>query len=116
MNYFQKANDFYNLKNYKQAIILYQKSVEIKENEPVCLYNSAVCFIKLKEYEKAIPLLKSAIKLKRQSIYFFNLGYCYAMLKDYKKALIYFNIAWSLDASDVDCERAINLIIKNFKK
>lgn len=116
MNYFEKANDYYNLKDYKRAISLYQRSIEAKENEAASLYNSAVCFIKLKEYNEAISLLKSAIALKSESKYFFNLGYCYAMLKDNKKALIYFNTAWSLDNDDKDCEKAINLIINSYKK
>jgi tetratricopeptide (TPR) repeat protein len=114
MNYFQRANDLYNTQDYKRAIALYQKAVEIKDNEAASLYNAAVCFIKLKEYEKAIPLLRSALLQKRDSKYFFNLGYCYAMLKNNKKALVYFNTAWSLDNNDKDCEKAINLIIKNY--
>jgi hypothetical protein len=36
------------------------------------------------------------------------------MLKNNKKALVYFNTAWSLDNNDKDCEKAINLIIKNY--
>jgi len=116
MNYFEKANDLYNTQEYKKAISLYQKAAKTKENEAASLYNAAVCFIKLKEYEKAVPLLKSAINQKRESKYFFNLGYCYAMLKDNRKALVYFNTAWSLDNNDIDCEKAINLIIKIYKK
>lgn len=116
MNYFQRANEYYNIKDYKKAIELYEKAIQIKENESASYYNSAVCFIKLKEYEEAIPLLKRAILLKMDSKYFFNLGYCYAMLKDTKKALIYFNTSWSLDNSDKDCETAINLIVQNYKK
>ncbi|MBU5485421.1 tetratricopeptide repeat protein [Clostridium sp. MSJ-11] len=115
MNFFQKANDYYNLKDYKKAISLYQKSIEAKENEAASMYNSAVCFIKLKEYNEAIPLLKKAISLKEDSKYYFNLGYCYAMTKDNKKALIYFNTAWALDNEDEDCEKAINLIINSYK-
>lgn len=114
MSYFQKANEYYNAKDYKKAIDMYEKAVQIKDNEPSSLYNSAVCFIKLKQYNKAIPLLKSAIKLKRESKYFFNLGYCYTMLKDNRKALIYFNNAWCLNNDDTDCEKAIDLIIKNY--
>ncbi|EFG90129.1 hypothetical protein CLCAR_0335 [Clostridium carboxidivorans P7] len=34
------------------------------------------------------------------------------MLNDNKKALIYFNMAWCLNNDDVDCEKAINIIIK----
>lgn len=113
MSYFQKANDLYNVKDYKRAIEMYQRAIIYKDNEAASLYNSAVCFIKLKEYEKAIPLLKSAIIKKREAKYFFNLGYCHAMLNDNKKALVYFNTAWSLDNNDSDCEKAINLIMKN---
>ncbi|MCM0647546.1 tetratricopeptide repeat protein [Clostridium swellfunianum] len=116
MSYFEKANESYNTQDYKRAISLYQKAVENKDNEAASMYNAAVCFIKLKQYEKALPLLKSALLQKRDSKYFFNLGYCYAMLKDNKKALIYFNTAWALDNNDKDCEKAIDLIIKNYAK
>jgi tetratricopeptide (TPR) repeat protein len=114
MSYFQKANDYYNAKDYKRALDMYEKAIKFKENEASSLYNSAVCFIKLTEFSKAIPLLKSAINLKRESKYFFNLGYCYTMLKNHKKALIYFNTAWSLNNEDKDCEKAIDVIIKNY--
>lgn len=115
MSYFHQANHYYNTKDYKKAINLYKKAAEIEENEVSSLYNAAVCFIKLKEFNKAIPLLKSAINKKKDSKYFFNLGYCYAMLKNNKKALIYFNLSWSLNNDDLDCEKAINIITKNLR-
>ncbi|MEL5900372.1 tetratricopeptide repeat protein, partial [Clostridium sporogenes] len=55
MSYFNKANSYYNTKDYEKAINLYKKAAEIKENEASSLYNASVCFIKLKQYEKAIP-------------------------------------------------------------
>ncbi|SMC20758.1 Tetratricopeptide repeat-containing protein [Clostridium acidisoli DSM 12555] len=116
MNYFNDANDYYNKKDYKNALNFYLKSVKLKENETASLYNAAVCLIKLGTYDKAISLLERAIKLKQDSRYFFNLGYCNIMLKNKKKALIYFNTAWSLDNSDNDCERAISMITKSYKK
>ncbi|AJA47716.1 tetratricopeptide repeat protein [Clostridium pasteurianum DSM 525 = ATCC 6013] len=116
MNYFKEANNFYNRKDYINALSLYQKSVEVKQNEAASFYNWAVCLIKLKSYKKAIPLLKKALILKHDSRYFFNLAYCYTMLKDKRKALIYFNKAWSLNNDDKDCEKAINMIIKSYKK
>ncbi|MCY6957816.1 tetratricopeptide repeat protein [Clostridium brassicae] len=115
MGYFERANNLYNDKEYKKAIDIYKKAIAIKENETASLYNTAVCFIKLQDYTNAIPLLKEALKNKIDSRYFFNLGYCYAMLKNTKKALIYFNTAWALDNNDYECEKAINLIIKNLK-
>lgn len=116
MNYFEKANKYYNKKDYINAINLYKKSIEIKQNEAAALYNSAVCLIKLKAYENAIDLIKKAIHLKSDSRYFFNLGYCYAMLSNNRKALICFNTAWSLDNDDSDCERAVNKIIEYYKR
>ncbi|WP_032121541.1 tetratricopeptide repeat protein [Clostridium amazonitimonense] len=116
MDYFQKANEFYNSRSYKQAISLYKKAIENKENEACSYYNSAVCFIKLKEYEKAINHLRSAIILKEDSKYYFNLAYCYAMSGDNNKALLYFNTSWSLDHEDEDCKKAIDLILKNHIK
>ncbi|MCR3761223.1 tetratricopeptide repeat protein [Clostridium felsineum] len=116
MIYFNKATDYYNKKDYKKALSMYKKALELKENESASLYNSAVCLIKLKEYEKAIPFIKEAIKTKIDSRYFFNLGYCYAMLRDKKKALMYFNRAWALNYDDVDCEKAITLILNGYKK
>ncbi|MBP2033661.1 tetratricopeptide (TPR) repeat protein [Clostridium algifaecis] len=114
MKYFQRANEYYNERDYKKAIELYEKAIKLKDNEVSALYNSAVCLIKLREYLKAIPKLKEAIRLKRESKYFFNLGYCYAMLKNTKKALISFNTAWCLNNSDKDCEIAINILLKNY--
>jgi tetratricopeptide (TPR) repeat protein len=116
VNYFNKANELYNIRDYKSAIQLYQKAIQTKENEAASYYNAAVCFIKLKEYDEAIQLLKNAISIKLDSKYFFNLAYCHAMLKNNKKALIYFNTSWTLDNSDKDCEKAINLIINSYKK
>jgi len=116
VSYFNKANELYNLKDYKRAIDLYKKSAEVKENEAASLYNSAVCFIKLKEYTSAIPLIQAALKIKRDSKYYFNLAYCYAMLKENGKALNYFNTAWALDNSDDECDRAIKLILQGYRK
>lgn len=116
MDYFSEANDLYKLKEYRDAIKLYQKSADIKDFEAPSLYNIAVCFIKLKEYEAAIPLIYKALSYRKESKYFFNLAYCYIMLNEDKKALIYFNTAWSLDNSDLECEKAINIILGKIKK
>lgn len=116
MDYFKKGNCYYSNKDYKNAILMYIKAVEEKNNEASSRYNAAVCFIKLKDYENAIVLLKSAIKINPQGKYYYNLGYCNLMLKNTKKALLYFNTAWSIDSNDSDCEKAINAILRKIKK
>lgn len=115
MNYFEKGNELYNTQDYSNAIKFYMKSIDSKEHEACSYYNAGVCFIKLKSYEKAITMLENALDFKYDSKYFFNLGYCYSLLENFKKALIYFNISWSLNNSDEDCEKAINILLKKIK-
>lgn len=116
MDYFNAANECYKTKDYKKAISLYQKAIDNKDNEASAYYNSAVCFIKLCQYETAIDLINKALKIKKESKYYFNLAYCYAMIKNNKKALQYFNTSWAMDNEDKECEKAIKLILKNICK
>ena len=116
MSYFADGNKFYNQKEYKKAIDLYNKSIGTGENEACAYYNAGVCFIKLKDFNSAIRMIKKALEIQKESKYYFNLAYCYAMQDESNKALLYFNKAWSLDASDKDCEKAINLLIAKNKK
>lgn len=116
MSYFTDGNKLYNNKEFTKAINYYLKSAESCENEACSYYNAGVCYIKLKEFDSAIDMLKKALTLQHESKYYFNLAYCYAMKEDSNHALIYFNRAWALDASDKDCEKAINLLMNKNKK
>lgn len=116
MNYFNDGNKSYNSKDYSKAIELYKKSIDAGENQACAYYNAGVCYIKLKNFNSAIEMIKNALSFQKESKYFFNLAYCYAMKEDTNKALIYFNRAWALDATDKDCEKAINLIMSKNKK
>ena len=116
MNFFNEGNKYYNMKDYEKAIEFYKISIENNDNTACSYYNSGVCLIKLKEFDKAIDMIKKALNLQQESKYYFNLAYCYAMKEEVKKALIYFNMAWSLDSSDSDCEKAIKLILSKNKK
>lgn len=112
--YFKKANDYYNKKDYKKAISLYQKSIETQGSEACSLYNSAVCYIKLKEYNKAIDLLKQALEIKLDNKYLFNLAYCYSLIGDNAKALTYFNWSWAYNNDDFECKKAISMILESY--
>lgn len=116
MNYFNEGNKLYNIQDYERAIACYKKSASQKLNEACSYYNCGVCFIKLKNYNAAITMLNKAISIKRESKYYFNLGYCYVMKECLDSALRHFNLAWSMDPNDKDCEKAIDLIISKFHK
>ncbi|WP_238861442.1 tetratricopeptide repeat protein [Clostridium sp. YIM B02569] len=116
MNYFTEGNKFYNMKDYEKAMDFYKKSASENLNTACSYYNCGVCLIKLKKFDDAIIMLNKAISLKHESKYFFNLGYCYVMKESLNTALRFFNLAWSIDPNDKDCEKAIDLIISKFKK
>lgn len=116
MNYFNEGNKFYNTQEYEKAIACYKKSASQNSNTACSYYNCGVCYIKLKNFDDAIVMLNKAIAIKRESKYFFNLGYCYVMKECLNTALRFFNLAWSIDPNDNDCEKAINLIISKLHK
>ena len=116
MNYFNEGNKFYNGKDYEKAIDCYMKAIIQNINIACSYYNIGVCFIKLKKFDDAIDMLKKAISLQKESKYFINLGYCYSMKNCLDKALCHFNLAWSIDPDDDECEKAVNLIISKLQK
>lgn len=112
MNYFSEANKSYNERNYEKAIEIYKLCIKKDENTATCLYNTAVCFIKLQKYKEAVLYIQKALLLKKESKYYFNLGYCYCQLKEYKKALLNFNRASAMDETDEDCIKAMDFILR----
>ena len=111
MSYFNDGNKYYNNKDYSKALENYIESIDIGENESCAYYNAGVCYIKLKDFNSAIDMLKKALYIQKESKYYFNLGYCYSMKNHLDKALRLFNMAWSIDPDDEECEKAVNLII-----
>lgn len=116
IEYFKKANECYNEQNYKRAVAIYNKAIKNRDNEIASLHNMALCYIKLRQYNKSIPLLKTTAVKNPTGNYFFNLAYAYVMIKDFKKALIYFNTAWSLSPENEKCEVMINYILEKYRK
>lgn len=116
MNHFNEGNKFYTEKQFHKAINSYKLSIDSNENVPCSYYNIGVCYIKLKDFDCAIEMIKKSLSLQKESKYYFNLAYCYAMKQETNKALLYFNLAWSLDSSDSDCEKAIKLLLSKNKK
>ena len=80
MSYFNDGNKYYNNKDYSKALENYIESIDIGENESCAYYNAGVCYIKLKDFNSAIDMLKKALYIQKESKYYFNLAYCYAML------------------------------------
>ena len=82
MSNFSKGNELYNTRNYSDAINYYKKALDNDECKCHSYYNAGVCYIKLKQYEKAIEMITKALELYQDSKYFFNLAYCYSMINN----------------------------------
>ncbi|MHC1684401.1 MAG: tetratricopeptide repeat protein [Clostridiaceae bacterium] len=116
MEYFRKANKYFSEQEYKRAVEIYNKAIQNKEHEIDSLYNIGLCYIKLKEFNKAIPILKVVTMKQPKGRYFFNLAYAYVKIENFKKALMYFNTAWALSPDDKDCEIMINYILRIYRR
>jgi tetratricopeptide (TPR) repeat protein len=116
VEYFKTANEYYRKGKYEQAISIYNKAFKEGDNEISSIHNIALCYIKLKQYNRAIPLLRVVVTKKTKGEYFFNLAYAYLMVKNFKKALAYINTAWTLSPYISECESIIKYILKTYRK
>lgn len=110
---FEEANILCNNKEYTKAIDLYKQCIDNDEQTEKAYYNLGTCYIKIKEYTKAIDAFRTVLKIDdTYANAYYNLGYVYSMIDDCKKAYRCFNIAWSLNNEDQECEKAIKLLEK----
>ena len=80
--------------NYNSAIEVLDLAFEKNIVNQDILYNMAVSYMRLFEYEKAIYYYLDAIDYTNCNKYaYFNLGFCYKCLKDYQEALSFYNQA-----------------------
>ncbi|MCP4049454.1 MAG: tetratricopeptide repeat protein, partial [bacterium] len=101
MLYYERANSYYDLKNYDKAIEDYNKAIELK---PECsnFYNDlGVCYEDLEQFEKAIGNYNKAIEINAEDKNaHFNKGYCYQTLGHYEMAIDSYNKAKEINPED----------------
>ena len=97
-NVFKKAVNLHNLKNYKDAITLYEKVLKFKPSHKLALINLANIFdqfgnlIKTKYYLEKLFFFESY-----NPEIIFRLGLIYLRLNDEKNAIIYFDKIIDID-------------------
>jgi len=87
------------------AISDYDKVIELNSNYPMqynkvgmAYNNKAYSYVKLKEYNKALPFVEKAIELDKSEWYFWDTrGEIYLNLGDYKKSISDLDIALSIE-------------------
>ncbi len=84
-DYFQEA---YEEDNAEQAIVLYQKAIEIKPDMHEAYNNMGIFYSELEKYQEAINAYQKAIKIKPDNHEaYYNMGNAYGKLGEYQKAI-----------------------------
>lgn len=84
----KKANKDFEDKNFKQAVVGYEKALELEPNHKQIFYNLGVVYLHLEEFYNAIECLQKAIALDPQyTSAYTNLGIGYKKIKEYTKAI-----------------------------
>lgn len=82
-----KGDQYYNSKQYRQAITCYDQALELGSNS-IAYHNRASAYAKLKNYQAAIADFTLAIKLDPDyASAYFRRGAVYQQLKQYQKAI-----------------------------
>ncbi len=71
------ANTYYVSGEYKDAIKLYERAVEIDPDHPAALSNLGISYAMVHDYPRALHKLEQAIRLMPDAVGFYNLGLLY---------------------------------------
>jgi len=81
---FQKGKDYYQTKNYDQAIQYYKRITFLYPNSIKAWNNLGICYVKIEDYPNAIQSFENAIKIDNQNLSLWNnLGKVYYHKHDY---------------------------------
>lgn len=91
-NYNNDGLEQYNLGEYEEAIVLYNKAIDLEdkgiEDIEVCYYNRGRAYFKLGNYQKAIGDYTIAIEISPQSKYYSDRAVAYEKIGETEKAAL----------------------------
>ena len=110
--YFEIANELTNVGELKEAILFYEKAVEINEL-PLYLLGLGALYIHEKQYDNAEKILKRAVRLEPQNPAIHNnLGVIYIEKKEYNKAIRKYEKAIELKPDFADAYFNLGLVYR----
>jgi tetratricopeptide (TPR) repeat protein len=113
---------YYNLKDYKNAVVMHSKALEIRQNNnnidnndtANSFHNLASSYFRLNDYKKSVDFNLNALEMRKRlnnvdAIIASNnrLGVVYSRLGDYEKALFHFKDA--LEVKEKTCNNKDNI-------
>jgi hypothetical protein len=98
LDYNNKAIEFYNKQQYKDAEVHFKKAIELNPKYAEAYANLGALYAKFKEYDKAIKLYQECIKIKpTYAGAYTNLGNALNKTKRHEEAVYFHKTAISLD-------------------
>lgn len=86
--YFTKAIALFSMEDYSNAILNYEKVIELDKTNWKALNNKALALMKLKRYEEAIKIFKYALEISAENKeVLYNMAEVYKIKDDYIKVL-----------------------------
>ncbi|OFL29452.1 hypothetical protein HMPREF2775_09295 [Fusobacterium sp. HMSC064B12] len=105
------------LKNYKEAIVNFNKAIDLNPSDEGYYYNRGLAYNNFNNYKMAIINFDKAIELNPNfSVAYNNRGITYAYLKNYKEAIVNFDKAIDLNPSDSLAFNLKEITIEIFEK
>lgn len=102
-DWFQKGYNAAEIGEYDNAILYYQKSIEINPGKANPYYNMGVNYQKKKNYNKAIELYRKVIEI--DSYYadaYYNMGIAHTKKENYDEAIVCFQKSIELNPENTD--------------
>jgi tetratricopeptide (TPR) repeat protein len=107
----KKADSLYKVENYREALIFYNKIVEINDEIPKVYYARSYCYAQMFEIQKSIDDNLKCIELNyRVEDSYLCIGLNYEILNDTKNALRYYEKVIELNPENKTANFRINSI------
>lgn len=100
---FNKASKLFQEGKYQESIKLFEEIIEKIPDYAEAHYNLALCYVRINDFDNAIPHLEKAVELKPDMITAYDiLGEAYRNKKEFNKMVDIFNKAVELDPNNPD--------------
>jgi len=98
-DHFETGLEFYEIKNYEQALVSYEKAIELDDNYSAPWNGKGDIYDNLAKYDNALSCYDKAIQINEMSVDAWNgKGNVYRLIGDYTYALECFNKALEFDS------------------
>mmetsp|Transcript_24093 Transcript_24093/g.23846 ORF Transcript_24093/g.23846 Transcript_24093/m.23846 type:complete len:298 (+) Transcript_24093:424-1317(+) len=108
------ANVFFGEGNYKKAINEYNECQKRLPNDVNYLSNRAVCFIKLKQFYKALKDLDKILEIDHNHVQaYIQKAFIHTVFKEYGKALECYEKVLQIDPDNQECKEGFRNVVKS---